>query len=208
MSNQHIILICGKKGAGKDTLAEFFRPAYLRTAFADAIYVQTSKSFDVPIRELRHRAIKEIPVTTLAIKRCSDKDFVARCEELGLDLECPRSPREVVQLRGTEYAQHRFGKYHWADQVVEEFRENPTTDFVVPDLRFPHEAERVNEYAESVGATVTVFRVLRPDLVPTKESAHVSEQSMDDYSLIDLVIHNEPGNPDSMRSQIASWLDR
>lgn len=203
---QHVILICGKKGAGKDTLAEFLRPGFTRIAFADAIYHQVSEAFDISVRELRHRSIKELPVTTLAIKRCKVKEFIERCRELGLDLECARSPREILQLWGTEYAHHRFGTTYWVDLVVDTLKEFSTTDFVIPDLRYPHEAKAINEYLSSIGGTTTVFRVTREGLPKDPTSSHDSETSMDNYEFIDLVVINEPGNPDSMRSQISTWL--
>lgn len=204
--NQHIILISGRKGTGKDTLAEFLRPQYTRIAFADNIYEQVAEAFDFSVRNLRNRSTKETPDEALRIVLCGDEHFRNRCQELGLDLGVARSPRNILQLWGTEYAQDRFGKSYWADQVVDVLSRNPNASFVIPDLRFNHEAEVVYAYAEAAGAKVAVFRVERNDFPYVDLDTHVSETELEAYPLVDLVVYNETGKPELMIGQIEDWI--
>lgn len=79
-----IVGLTGKKGAGKDTIAallcKFF--GFTRLAFADALYQEVATTFDVTVDFLGNRDTKETPLPQLALKNCTDAQFV----EVGLDL--------------------------------------------------------------------------------------------------------------------------
>ncbi len=106
-----LIGILGLKGSGKDTAAEMLTGCgFTRMAFADALYAEASRSYEVTPHFLARRDTKEEPLERLALKHCLDAQFVGLFTadeargQLTVDqvLSTPRSPRWVLQQWGTE----------------------------------------------------------------------------------------------------------
>ncbi len=205
--SQTVILLSGKKGSGKDTLAELLRPDFARIAFADAIYSQVREAFNLYDEEiLRDRSTKELPQEELGLYNCNDLDFIGVALDNGLDLGEDQSPRTILQLWGTEYVQNKFGKDYWVQLVIEAMRADPSTDFVIPDLRFPHEINLINDYVSEVGGRLLSFRIVRENTVYDTRSQHPSETALDSYECFDGFITNEENNPGTMLSQVEPYL--
>jgi hypothetical protein len=110
----HLIALTGHKGAGKDTVADLLvamLPVAKKFAFADALREEVCAAFHIPLAALTNRDTKERPTWELALKHCSEPDFVdyARAHVIAraytytsavLDDEDPLSPRQIMQWWG------------------------------------------------------------------------------------------------------------
>ena len=115
---QKVVGLVGLRGSGKDTAAKFLMACgWRRIAFADALYLEVANAFNVTVEFLQRRDTKESPLPELALANCQDPLFV-ECF-LAYDKNChtqfvqdsvpkaeqirqPRSPREILQVWGTD----------------------------------------------------------------------------------------------------------
>ena len=201
---QQVVGLVGLRGAGKDTAAQvLLENGWRRAAFADALYLEAAQAFDVTVEFLQRRETKETPLTELALINCKDLLYVGtflgyetdRLAAEGADipqmtqLMQPRSPREILQVWGTEYRRKLYDDSYWRDQVELVIRANPGTNFVVTDVRFPDEARLIEE---TLGGRLG--RVRRPGLPGSNDKAllHSSEVAMLEYPIA-LEFINEEG---------------
>lgn len=196
---QRIIALAGKKGSGKDTLCALLHPQFERLSFADPLYEEVQHAFTLSNQDLmRNRDTKELPTPRMSLVCCDDEDFISVCEELGIGLETPLSPRKVLQLWGTEYRQSKNGKNYWTNKLLAVLRANPDTYFCIPDMRFPHEYEALFEYSlEGDEVELDCVRIVR-DIEDDSNSGHPSETALDDFSVFNIIVKNEEGHPESM----------
>lgn len=199
---QRILLLAGKKGTGKDTLAEFLKPEFERGSFADPLYLEVQEAYNLEDQELlRNRETKEVPVENLAIHYCNDLEFINTALALDIDITAPQSPRRILQLWGTEYRQVKDGQLYWVEKLVDFVKANPYFDYCIPDLRFPHEYTSLLEYSLEGDVELIVARIERA-IDEDAGSGHISEKALDDFDIFDFVIYNEEGNPQSMVDQL------
>lgn len=202
---QKVVGLVGLRGSGKDTAAQFLVDlGWRRIAFADALYLEVAEAFGVTIEFLQRRETKETPLQELALQNCKDDIFVAcvlaiedaRFTAEGLphpgvvaQLSAPRSPREILQLWGTEYRRQMYNDDYWRAQVQRTIQANPDVNFVITDVRFPDEGHLVEgDLGGQLG------RIHRPGLGGANDKAllHSSEVAMLDYP-ISRVFLNEEG---------------
>ena len=215
-----VIGLLGAKGSGKDTLAKLLgeRLGYVRVAFADALYREVAAAYGVSVPSLQNRETKETPLPELGLANCKDENFVqVALNVLGVsegsretELLAPRSPRWTLQIWGTEYRRgSEFGHdEYWVDRVRDVLETNPTTRFVVTDVRFPNEVHMVRDFE---GALV---RVRRPSLERVEEEArragdstalHPSETVLANQP-VDIEVFNREGDPLSLLEGLEEML--
>lgn len=202
---QQVVGLVGLRGSGKDTAAQFLvEKGWQRLAFADALYIEVANAFGVAVEFLQCRETKETPLPELALVNCTDMIYVGvflayeneRLSAEGADipliskLTLERSPREILQVWGTEYRRKHYADSYWRDQVYQIIRAQPDVNFVVTDVRFPDEAKLVEE---TLGGQLG--RIVRPGLAGADDKAlqHSSEVAMRDYP-IETVFQNEEGD--------------
>lgn len=189
-----IIALTGLAGAGKDTVADTLvtHAGFTKIAFADALRSEVAEAFGLGDRYgiLSDRAGKEQPHNLLALVRCGYGDLAAsefvQCmagaaatlDDPDLDytalVDAPRSPRQIMQLWGTEYRRAQDPDY-WTTQararigqlMVAGEREGYTR-IVITDCRFDNEAATVR----ALGGTL--WQVVRPGL-QSVEGGHASQ---------------------------------
>ncbi|NQW92674.1 MAG: hypothetical protein HQ446_01310 [Polaromonas sp.] len=154
MHHPHIIGLSGPAGSGKDTVADLLvkHAGFTKMAFADPLRLEVVQAFAIDLSFLTQRETKETPMRCLAINRCLDEGFVARMIVMHtlrgdrLDLDAPRSPRQIMQWWGTDYRRHQFAGY-WIGQtealVKHLWSERTARDIVITDVRFADEAQLV-----------------------------------------------------------------
>lgn len=192
---QKVVGLVGLRGSGKDTAAQILMDhGWRRIAFADALYLEAADAFGVTLDFLQRRETKETPQHELALVNCTDQAYVgcflayedARLHAEGAyipiltQLNQPRSPREILQVWGTEYRRQMYQDDYWRAQVSQVIRAHPEVNFVIPDVRFPDEGRLVEgELHGQLG------RILRPGLGGTSDRAllHSSEVAMLDYPI-------------------------
>jgi hypothetical protein len=206
---QRVLALAGKKGSGKDTLAELLKPGFQRASFADPLYLEVQEAFGLEDQTLlRDRETKEIPSPRMALVHCQDVDFILVCQELGLENSDYQSPRKILQIWGTEYRQVKNGPEYWSEKLINFLSENPETDYCIPDMRFPHEYTALLDYSfESEDDVqfdcVKIIREIEDD----STSGHVSENALEGYDIFEVEIQNVEGDSGAMlRSLKNSFL--
>lgn len=160
-----LIGVHGKAKSGKDTFADLLveRCGFVKHAFADRLKDVTALAFDIPREDLDDQLKKEIVV-----------------ERHG------KSPREILQVLGTECFRDRFNKNFWVNVVDHAYEQNKGTDtphMVVSDVRFDNEVVWARGKEDYL-----LIKIKRPQ--GTKVRAHSSEIDLPD-ALFDIVIEND-----------------
>ena len=176
-----IIGLTGPKGSGKDTVASLLRThaGFYPLAYADALREEVCDAWRFEPLYLIRPETKEHPLTALALRKCLNDGFVARMvlehSERGakLDLDAPRSPRQILQWWGTEYRRHQDPDY-WISMLAQRIERltmlGHHTRLVVTDCRFENEIDTVR--AAPFGGRI--WQITRPGCgVPF--GSHVSE---------------------------------
>lgn len=206
-----IIGFMGTKGHGKDTCASFLikERGYLQASFAKALYEEVACAFGVTVEFLQNRTTKETPLSELALEKCIDVSFV-ECfledtRQTGPDaISAQRSPREILQIWGTEYRRHRGIDSYWVDIVGRLIAQNPEGKYVITDVRYPNE----HTYLREMGAKLV--RVRRPDLeaqealLADATAMHSSETAAKSLSA-DAVFVNEVGFLERLREDVLAF---
>lgn len=162
-----LIGLCGAAGCGKGSVAGFLAAGespFVEIAFADPLYAAVSAITGLPVASLRDRETKERPI-----------------EGFG------KSPRELLQLLGTEFGRKMIGESIWVDRAMRtvEHYQLSGIGVVISDVRFDNEAEAIRERGG------VVWRVVRnaPSCLSEAASQHESEGGIR-AELIDLTVRN------------------
>lgn len=169
-----IIGITGLAGAGKDTAGKILNEVYgvELLAFATPLKEACRMAFGLTDEQL-HGSLKETPSDTL----------------------CGRSPRQVMQWLGTDFAREMIGDDIWLRQAE---RRLPKGDVALTDCRFANEAQWILDRG---GVVIEITRPSGLIEVPL----HISEQGIPDH-MIHSTISNS-GNLLQLRERLVTVLD-
>ena len=130
-----IIGICGLIGSGKGTVADLLvkEHNFLKISFADKLKdgVATVFGWD--------RAMLEGDTDTS--RKWREKEDKYWSKETGRKI----TPRVVLQECGTECMRDGFYDGIWISLVKQKILQNPKTNWVIPDVRFPNEIKLIKE---------------------------------------------------------------
>ena len=117
-----VIGICGLISSGKDTIADYLikEHNFQKISFADKLKDSVAAMFSREWRET---------VDTYWTN------------EIGREI----TPRLVLQLFGTECMRNGFYDGIWVSLTKKKILDNPDTNYVIPDTRFPNEAKMLYE---------------------------------------------------------------
>mgnify|MGYP002132648988 FL=1 len=207
-----IIALTGLAGTGKDTAADILAThcGFTKLAFADALRAEVQAAYNVPAELLTRRDLKEMPTAALALVECTDMGFIgalARCAAgegnlVGKAWFCEqRSPREIMQLWGTEYRRAQRVNY-WLELLRDRIRQLHALDgrsrFVITDCRFENEAAMIR----AMGGVV--WQITRTDVQPV-EGQHAS--ATDGTKLHPSVVIDNSSTLHSLReAMLGEWL--
>lgn len=178
--------LCGLAGVGKDTVAKLLAMhcGAARIAFADALRAEICAAYRLDPIYLTRRETKEHPITALALSHCLDGRFVQRMrshfasglrpgglvgEEINLD--APRSPRQIMQWWGTEYRRAQC-PWYWVGRAHDACRQamaQGATTIVLTDVRAANEAALLRAYSGSL------WQIKRPGYTAAGQPGHSSE---------------------------------
>jgi hypothetical protein len=170
-----LIGITGRAGVGK-TLVAGMIPGAVVLQLADPLYAMLSVMLGIPEQTLRARPTKEAAIDALG-----------------------KSPRQLLQLLGTEWGRHMVGEDVWvrlADQRVQACRQAGAKVVAVADVRFDNEARHIRDRGGEV------WCVRRSSAGPVCQ--HSSESGVSP-GLIDHYIDNDSGF-DALQSRVAELL--
>lgn len=192
-----LIGLAGRAGCGKDTVADYLVDTYgfLKFSFSDALYNEVQKAFNLPDQSLlRDRHTKEEPTELLSVASSRDLLFapavMTYLEPDPLAWFKPRSPRQILQLWGTEYRRAQDPDY-WVkrgEAFINAFLAQPGAEYLAglvnTSVRFPNELELLHRLGGSV------WHIHRADLPPMDNSGHSSEIPLPFTFGVDKEIHN------------------
>ncbi len=143
-----IIGICGLIGSGKGTVADILveNHNFQKLSFADKLKDGVASVFSWD------RDMLEGDTDRSRIWREKQDEFWTN--ESGMSV----TPRLVLQLFGTDCMRNGFFDGIWVSLVKQQILENPDTNWVIPDVRFPNEVKMI----QSVQGQV--WQVRRGDL--------------------------------------------
>lgn len=138
-----IIGICGLIGSGKGTVADILveNHGFQKLSFADKLKDGVAKVFDWD------RDMLEGDTDRSRIWR--EKTDQYWTTETGFEV----TPRLVLQLFGTDCMRNGFFDGIWVSLVKKQIIENPDTNWVIPDVRFPNEMSMINSVNGQVWQT-------------------------------------------------------
>lgn len=167
-----IILINGKKRAGKDYIANLIKEELNSKgfsveimSFADPMKDIISKSFDISLEDLEDYKNEK---TKIAVKIPKLDGYL--CDVIS-------DFRTLLQRFGTEAMKPIFGDSVWADLLYKKAQNSETDYVIVPDFRF---------IVEDIPNYCTIH--IKNDDVDHNDS-HASENELNDYSF-DVVLNN------------------
>lgn len=205
----HVIGLTGPLGSGKDTVADLLctHAGAHKMAFADALRAEIVDAYCIEHIYLTRRETKEHPLSGLALARCLDTAFVGRMlmqhqarQDGPLDLDAPRSPRQIMQWWGTEYRRAAQPGY-WVSKAAQHirWRHKAMGDrlIVITDVRFPDEANLVRFLGGQI------WQITRPgcEVAP---GAHASEVTGADFAP-SLVINNRHDMRHLQQLVLSGW---
>jgi hypothetical protein len=163
---QILIGLHGLARTGKDTAANYLAAQYAFMAYAFAAPLKTALQLMFNLTEEQlNGALKEVPLANIG-----------------------KSPRELMQLLGTEWGRHLVHSDLWlllARQHLDdalEFNNEWLQGFVISDVRIENEATWIRNQGG------TVLHLLRPDAAPV--NPHITEAGVAIHDN-DFVIQND-----------------
>jgi dephospho-CoA kinase len=168
----NIIAICGAKRSGKDVLAKYLinKYKYEKLSFAE------------PLK----KAVKEL-FNFNDIQVGIDEDNGIGNEKDIIDERWGITPRKALQFFGTEIMQYKINELipntnrgFFADILVS--RIIPNKKYVISDLRFLHEYEKIKEL------NIIIIKVIRPSIInQCMYDDHISENEYEKIPCIDII---------------------
>jgi len=193
-----IIGICGLIGSGKDTVAQHLinNHNFVKISFADKLKDAVSVMFSWD-RELLDGKTDE----SREWREQEDPFWTA---ETGRSI----TPRLVLQEFGTECMREGFYDGIWVSLTKQHILNNPDTNFVIPDVRFPNEAKMLYEIEGEVwrvkrGQDPMWFRIYQDVGVEPKD-VHPSEWAWAHTKFTQTIENN--GTLEQLRSQVQDRL--
>ena len=155
-----IILIGGKARSGKDTLADFM----------------------IEDLENKNKKVCKIQVSQY-IKYYAMKYF-------GWDGEEETKPRELLIHLGTDIIRNKIDENFHVNRLVQDIEVLSYfyDYFIVSDIRFPVEIEKVKEAYDNV---ISIKMIRESDELTEKQKNNRTETSLDNYDKFDYVIIND-----------------
>lgn len=170
-----VIGLCGKAGAGKDTVADYLvdRYGFVKYSLASPIKAGLNAMFGFTPDQWNDRDWKETPLYPIQ-----------------------KSPRQLAQTLGTEWGRNQVSGDLWlwlAQQFITQvgLRVPRAAGVVISDIRFDNEAFWLTH---TEGALWQVLRAVAP------VSKHASEKGVNE-KYVERVLHNH-GSMQHLRSQI------
>ena len=165
-----IILIGGKARSGKDTTADFV------------------------IESLKEKGLNPCRLQLSSyIKYYAMKYF-------GWDGEEETKPRDLLNKLATEIIREKIDPEFHIKRLIEDIKVLSYffDCFIVSDIRFPLEIEKVKENFDNV---TTIKLIRESDELDSSQKAHVSETALDDYDGFDHIINNS-GTLEDLKNKV------
>ena len=165
--NKLIIGLAGKAGSGKDTVACEWRRKKRGlglVGFADPLKEAAKAIFGLNTTQVYHPTAKN-----------------------RIDSYWAMTPRDIMQRLGTECCRQHFGDDIWVKSAYRRVKRTPYTTLVFTDVRFPNEAQAIQEWG---GYLVKVVRPGYESPLTVEQQNHPSETALDKWQDWDAILVN------------------
>ena len=196
-----IIGICGLIGSGKGTVADILveNHNFTKLSFADRLKDGVASVFNWD------RDMLEGDTDRSRIWREKIDEYWTN--ETGFDV----TPRLILQLFGTDCMRNGFFDGIWVSLVKKQIIENPETNYIIPDVRFPNEVKMIHSVQGQVWQT---RRGELPDWFIDKRdnnidpiTVHASEWAwIDQDSAFEQIIQND-GSLDELQNTVEKIIN-
>lgn len=186
-----IIGLDGYAGAGKDTVGDILvKVGFTKVSFADALREAAVASTNLDLntfidRDIKDRDFKDPYILTSGdlCDFCSYLDYGHKCDEVVLKYPTLEfvSPRQMLQVLGTEVGRELLSSTIWLDKYKEKIYD--IEHVVTPDARFSNERQLI---ADLQGLNMFVSR---QSVKPSEN--HVSGNDKWPLDKYDVIIHND-----------------
>ncbi len=166
-----IILLCGRSGTGKDTVADRFTD-YVKLALADSVKLVTKEilnscyNLDLKIEDFYDEKRKKEPI----------KDYLFNNEILTI--------RKAMQHIGTNIFR-KISDRIWIDLLIDRIKNNLEYNIIITDIRFQNELDSIKTTFEKQTKIISI-KLVRDDI---EKLNHESENSVDNI-VCDYTIYN------------------
>ena len=174
-----IIGILGKKGSGKDTMAEYLIQQY---QFKQFTYAE--------------------PLKKICQELFSLTDDQVNCPHLKelVDERWGKSPRTILQQVGTDLFRKHYDENIWVNILKEKIKLEPKTqNIVVSDIRHQNELDNVTQFENCL-----IFRIERPNLENT--DTHSTENNIFQYK--DIITIKNDSTIENFHKEIQKHLEK
>lgn len=176
---RHIILLCGKRGHGKDSCAKHLiqTQGYQRLAFADQLKNEVARQFLLPRYALDSVILKE-------------------------------RYRPLLQHYGTQ-KREKFGPEIWIREIIKKIQDTSLdAKVVITDWRYKNELEIIRKtfpWPENCVTTVRINAVDKTSQPSNKCDLHTSEMELNDTQ-VDYELDNTWDHPDQLHRSVETML--
>lgn len=178
MATVKVLGVAGPIGSGKDTLADHLvqTRGYIKVSFADVMRATASLLYQMPACYFEDRILKDAPLAVLG----------------------GRSPRRVLQLLGTEVGRS-IREDIWVHRlhlsIAARVRPEGARQVVIPDVRFPDEADSVRESGRNSGRLARIWCPSAGAAASSAAAGHSSEAGLPAHPS-DIFLRNEGTLPE------------
>lgn len=175
-----LVGLSGKKQSGKSTLAKYLeeKHAFFEYGWAD------------PLKQIIGMDLMGLTV---------DQVYGSNKDKETIDAFWGKSPRQLLQIIGTECFRKQVDPDFWVKVGVRQFTNFRDRNIVVPDCRFPNEIEAIKNEGG------IVIRVVREDW--TVKDEHESETALDNYDF-EHIVTAKTGEIESLQLQTELILSK
>lgn len=195
---KNLILISGKKGSGKDTVADYLRKEYdfKKFAFADEL----KNMCLVFCNEIMFGADKETG-ENITIDHFYNEALKERLLSFPFvdDLEEEITPRYIMQKFGTNFIRRYFDENYWIKNTIMNIKNKNWENNAISDLRYKNE---LNVITAELAQYYNIYTIRISRLNPIIPDNHSSEIDLDDYSKWDYIIDNNDGTLEDLYDHV------
>jgi len=216
-----IISISGKAGSGKDTVGKIIQDLteedWQIKKYSDKLKDIVCILIGCTREQLEDQEFKETPLGKewdyrMVFDANWEKQWTPQRPSFGNDMPIKqRTPRQMLQLLGTECTRDVIHPDIWVNALYSEYRpqsyekdseggiETVEDKWIITDSRFPNDVKRTREMGG------ILIRVNRAECEGRKNE-HVSETALDDFEEWDYVIENN-GTIEELIEQVKTILE-
>lgn len=209
-TRKKLIGISGKKGSGKDTVADMIQELTSQSweikKFADTLKDMVCLLIGCTREQLEDRDFKEKELgEEWWCYPLSEKNEMGEFEDVLLDYNLYKAPPEylrkttprlILQLLGTEGVRNVIHPNAWVNATMSPYNKD-RSNWLITDMRFP------NEFMEVCNKDGITLRIERPDI--KSDDQHPSETALDNVAFHHTIIND--GTIEDLKQKVQDFLE-